>query len=157
MAQQQVYKKNSQLLAEFHLSPVPLLLYKVCVCVCACARASLQYCVSAGPTRVRFFFPLCGKAVDIKWYENKINENIDHHTSYIIATVTFDNMLFRLLLMLLFIPLSRSPPLLLLRSFRWKGSGDGAGCPITKVLVAEILLPPPICCCVLRQDFQPAM
>lgn len=26
--------------------------------------------VVAGRTGVRFFFPLCGKAVDMKWYEN---------------------------------------------------------------------------------------
>lgn len=27
--------------------------------------------VTAGRTGVRFFFPLCGKAVDMKWYEKK--------------------------------------------------------------------------------------
>nr|ACQ58252.1 Probable thiopurine S-methyltransferase [Anoplopoma fimbria] len=26
--------------------------------------------VLAGRTGVRFFFPLCGKAVDMKWYKN---------------------------------------------------------------------------------------
>lgn len=28
--------------------------------------------VLAGRNRVRFFFPLCGKAVDMKWYERDV-------------------------------------------------------------------------------------